>query len=80
LAQACYRVRFASLAAMSVQRLQTLIVRPTKMAVRNMQNTASVPKALYTPKNITLEKPKPMSTPVLVGGACTVVAGFAMTR
>jgi hypothetical protein len=52
------------------------------MAVRNMQNTASVPKALYTPKNITLEKPKPfvMLAPVLVGGACTAVAGFAMTR
>jgi hypothetical protein len=62
--------------------MQTLIVRPTKMAVRNMQNTASVPKALYTPKNITLEKPKPfvMLAPVLVGGACTAVAGFAMTR
>jgi hypothetical protein len=63
---------------MSMQRLQTLIVRPSKMAVRNMQNTASVPKPLYVPKDINLEKPKPVLTWVLGGGAFTSLAGYAM--
>jgi hypothetical protein len=68
---------------MSLQRsVQTLIVRPSKMAVRNMQNTASVPKALYIPKEINLEKPKPMISYFLAGGAFTALtgAGYVATR
>jgi hypothetical protein len=60
--------------------MQTLIVRPTKMAVRNMQNTASVPKKLYIPKDITLEKPKPVLSYLLGAGAVTGLAGYTFTR
>jgi predicted peptidase len=63
-----------------MQRVQTLIVRPFKMSVRNMQNTASVPKTLYTPKDINLEKPKPIVSWLMTGGAFTGLAGYAITR
>jgi hypothetical protein len=66
---------------MSMQRsVQTLIVRPSKMAVRNMQNTASVPKPLYIPKAVNLEKPKPMISYFLAGGSVTALAGYVATR
>jgi hypothetical protein len=60
--------------------MQTLIVRPTKMAVRNMQNIPSVPKGIYTPKSISLEKPKPVALYLLAGGAVTGLAGYTFTR
>jgi hypothetical protein len=52
------------------------------MAVRNMQYTASVPKALFIPKEINLEKPKPMISYFLAGGAFTALtgAGYVATR
>jgi hypothetical protein len=65
---------------MSMQRVQTLIVRPFKMSVRNIQNTASVPKGVYTPKDVNLEKPKPVVSWLLTGTAFTALAGYAMTR
>jgi hypothetical protein len=65
---------------MSFPRMQTLIVRPTKMAVRNMQNTASVPKGIYTPKDINLEKPKPILSWVVGGGSLTALAAYMIAK
>jgi hypothetical protein len=60
--------------------MQTLIVRPTKMAVRNMQNTATVPQGIYKPKSINLEKPKPIISYLMAGASMTGLAGYAFTR